>query len=154
MLLISEGDLPHHFNHEAKGAELVEALCQRFRVPNEYRDIAVVTARFHSDCHQIKERRASTVIKVFEKMDAFRKPERIELFVLACEADSRGRQGKENVAYPQAALFRDYFGAANGVDTTAIASAAQADGLGGEAIGSRIHEARVNAVKQIMKHDS
>jgi len=147
----TEDSLPHHYGHEAKGAELVEALCQRIRVPNEYRDIAVVTARFHSDCHQIKERRASTVIKVFEKMDAFRKPGRVELFVLACEADSRGRQGMENVAYPQAGLFRDYFAVANNVDTAAIASAAQSDGMSGEAIGNRIHEARVSAVKQIMK---
>lgn len=146
----AEANLPHHYNHEAKGAELVKQLCERIRVPNDYRDIAVLTARFHTDCHQIKERRASTVVKVFERMDVFRKPGRVELFVLACEADSRGRQGMEDVAYPQAALFRAYFVAASDVDTTAIASAAQTDGLDGEAIGNRIHEARMDAVKQVM----
>ena len=145
-----EESWPHHYGHESLGVERVTQLCERIRVPNDYRDIAVLTARFHSDCHQIKERRASTVVKVLEKMDAFRKPERVELFVLACEADSRGRQGMENVAYPQAALFRDYFAAAMAVDTTEIASAAQANGLRGEAIGDRVHEARVAAVKQVM----
>ena len=83
-------------------------------------------------------------------MDAFRKPERVELFVLACEADSRGRQGMEDVPYPQAALFRDCFEAANEIDTTEIAGAAQADGLHGEAIGNRVHEARGNAVKLVI----
>lgn len=149
-----EASWPHHCDHEAKGAELVMQLCERIRVPNEYRDIAVITAQFHSDCHQIKERRANTVVKILERMDAFRKPERVGLFVLAREADSRGRQGMEDVPYPQAELFRDTFAAAMAVDTTEIAGVAQADGLHGEAIGNRVHEARVNAVKQVMAEDN
>ncbi len=145
-----EAGWPHHYGHESLGVELVKQLCERIRVPNDYRDIAALTARYHSDCHQIKERRASSVVQVLERMDAFRKPERVELFVLACEADSRGRQGMEDAPYPQAALFRSYFAVADEVATAAIADAAQADGLSGEAIGNRIHEARVNAVKQAM----
>ncbi len=141
---------PHHYGHESLGVELVTLLCERIRAPNEYRELAVLTARFHSDCHQIKERRANTVVKVFEKMDAFRKPERVELFVLACEADSRGRLGMADMAYPQAALFRDCFAAAMAVDTTEVATAAQGDGLHGEAIGNRVREARVHAVKLVM----
>lgn len=145
---------PQHFNHEALGVERVTQLCERIRVPNDYRELAIVTARFHSDCHQIKERRATTVVKVFEKMDAFRKPRRVELFVLACEADSRGRKGMADKPYPQAALFRDYFAAAADVDTGKVASTAQADGLSGEAIGDRVYQARVSAVKQVMAQGS
>jgi len=145
-----EAGWPHHYGHESLGVELVKQLCERIRAPNDYRDIAVLTARYHSDCHQIRERRASSVVRVLEKMDAFRKPGRVELFVLACEADSRGRKGMEDAPYPQAALFRDYFAVADGVATATIAGAAQADGLSGETIGNRIHEARVNAVKQVM----
>lgn len=145
-----EENWPHHINHEKLGVELVTKLCERIRVPNDYCAIAVLTARFHSDCHQIKERRATSVIKVLESMDAFRKSERIELFVLACEADSRGRQGMAETPYPQAKLFRDYFAAANEIDTKKIVAAAQADGLHGEAIGKQVREARVKAVKQVM----
>ncbi len=149
-----EQNWPQHHNHEALGVERVTQLCERIRVPNDYRELAIVTARFHSDCHQIKERRATTVVKVFEKMDAFRKPRRVELFVLACEADSRGRKGMADKPYPQAALFRDYFAAAADVDTGKVASAAQADGLSGEAIGDRVYQARVSAVKQVMAQGS
>jgi len=123
-----EEDWPHHYGHESLGVELVKQLCERIRVPNDYRDIAVLMARHHTDCHQIKERRASSVVQVLEKMDVFRRPERVELFVLACEADSRGRQGMEDAPYPQAALFRNYFAVANDVAAATIAQAAQADG--------------------------
>ncbi len=145
-----EDDWPHHIDHESLGVSLVKQLCERIRVSNEHRDIAIITARYHSDCHQITERRPATIVKILEAMDAFRKPERVKLFVLACEADSRGRKGMEKEDYPQAALFSGAFEAADSVDTGAIAVDAQAAGLGGDAIGNRIHEARVNAVKELM----
>lgn len=145
-----EANWPHHYGHESLGVDLVVQLCERLRVPNDYRDLAVLTARHHSDCHRIKELRANTVVNVLEKMDAFRKPDRIALFVLACEADSRGREGKAGEPYPQAALFTDYFAAAKAINTTEVANAAQAEGLRGEAIGKRVHEARVKKVEQVM----
>jgi len=149
-----EESWPHHYDHEALGVELVKKLCERIRVPHEYRDLAILTARHHGDCHRIAELRATTVVKVLESMDAFRKPERVGLFVLACEADSRGRKGMENEPYPQGQMFADAFSAANGIDSGAIARQAQADGLAGEAIGNRVHEARVEAIKQIMTHST
>jgi tRNA nucleotidyltransferase (CCA-adding enzyme) len=143
---------PHHYDHESIGAGMVEALCQRFRIPNEYRDIGMLTARYHSDCHQIRERRAATLVKVLEAMDAFRKPERVEWFVLACEADHRGRKDMADVPYPQGTIFRHVFAAAASVAAGELAQQAQAAGLKGDAIGNRVHEARVNAVKHVL-HD-
>jgi len=148
-----EENWPHHYDHESRGVELVERLCERIRVPNDFKAIALVTARYHSDCHQIKERRPGTVVKVLEKMDSFRKPERVELFVQACEADSRGRQGMADEPYPQADIFRKCFTAAQAVDSSAIARDANANGLSGDAIGNRIHEARVDAVKVILERE-
>ncbi|MCG6976695.1 MAG: multifunctional CCA addition/repair protein [Acidiferrobacterales bacterium] len=146
-----EANWPHHYDHEALGVELVKQLCERTRVPNEYRDLAVLTARYHGDCHRVDELKATTLVKVLEAMDAFRRPERVPLFVTACEADSRGRQGMENEPYPQAEKFIAVFEAANGIDSGGIAREAQADGLTGEAIGNRVHEARVKAVKAVLK---
>lgn len=145
-----EENWPHHFDHESLGVELVKQLCERIRVPNEYRDLAILTARYHGECHRIAELKATTLVKVLEAMDAFRKPERVSLFVTACEADSRGRKGMENEPYPQGELFLAVFEAANSVDSGTIAREAQADGLTGEAIGNRIHEARVDAVKELL----
>jgi tRNA nucleotidyltransferase (CCA-adding enzyme) len=145
-----EADWPHHYDHEALGAALVKQLCERIRVPNDYRDLAMLVARYHGDCHRIDELKATTLVKVLEAIDAFRKPERVKLFLLACEADSRGRKGMEQEPYPQGQMFMAVFDAANAVESGAIANEARAAGLSGDAIGNRIHEARVTAVKKVM----
>ncbi len=136
---------PRHAGHEERGAERVRAFCQRLRVPNEYRDLAVLAARFHGHCHRVGELRAATLVDVFEAMDAFRKPQRVEQFVLACEADYRGRTGYEDRSYPQGEQFRRAFAAARAVDTARVAA-----GASGPLVGSRIREARISAVKQVL----
>jgi len=137
---------PQHIGHEERGVELVKNFCQRFRVPNEHRDLALIAARFHAHCHKIAELRPATVVDTLEAMDAFRRPERVDLFVIACEADFRGRHGSEEKPYPQAGLFRNVFAAARAVDTAAIA----AGGGQGPDIGARIREARIAAVRQVL----
>jgi tRNA nucleotidyltransferase (CCA-adding enzyme) len=141
---------PQHIGHEERGVELVKNFCQRFRVPNEHRDLALIAARFHAHCHKIAELRPATVVDTLESMDAFRRPERVDLFVTACEADFRGRHGSEDKPYPQAGLFRSVFAAARAVDTAAIA----AGGGHGPDIGARIREARIAAVRQVLSLDS
>ncbi|MBI3545012.1 MAG: multifunctional CCA addition/repair protein [Gammaproteobacteria bacterium] len=137
---------PRHIGHEARGAELVKNICQRFRVPNEYRDLALITARYHAHCHKIAELRPATIVDTLEAMDAFRRPERVDMFVLACEADFRGRPGSEDKPYLPAEIFRRVFKAARAVDTAAIA----ASGAQGPDIGARIREARIAAVRQVL----
>jgi tRNA nucleotidyltransferase (CCA-adding enzyme) len=141
---------PQHIGHEERGVKLVKNFCQRFRVPNEHRDLALIAARFHARCHKIAELRPATVVDTLEAMDAFRRPERVDLFVTACEADFRGRHGSEDKSYPQAGLFRNVFAAARAVDTAAIA----AGGGQGPDIGARIREARIAAVRQVLSLDS
>jgi tRNA nucleotidyltransferase (CCA-adding enzyme) len=136
---------PAHRGHEDRGAEMVRELCRRFRIPNDYRDLAVVTARFHGLCHKVAELRAATLVDMFESMDLFRRPERAELFVLVCEADYRGRSGLEDRPYPQARQFLEALAAARAVNTAQIAA-----GLpDGPEIGKRIREARIAAVKRV-----
>ncbi len=137
---------PQHSGHEERGAELVKNFCQRFRAPNEYRDLALITARYHAHCHKIAELRPATVVDTLEAMDAFRRPERVDMFVTACEADFRGRTGVGDKPYPQAELFRRVFKAARAVDSTAIA----AEGTRGPEIGVRIREARIAAARQVL----
>ncbi|MHB8536105.1 MAG: multifunctional CCA addition/repair protein, partial [Sulfuricaulis sp.] len=115
-------------------------------VPNDYRDLALITARYHAHCHKIAELRPATVVDTLEAMDAFRRPERVDMFVTACEADFRGRAGFDDKPYPPAGLFRRVHAAARAVDTAAIA----ANGAPGPDIGARIREQRIAAVRQVL----
>ncbi len=139
---------PKHQGHEERGVELVNDFCRRLRVPNEYRELAVIVARYHLHCHRATELRAATILSMLEAIDAFRRPERFEPFLLACEADMRGRTGWEDRPYPQGDVLRRAFEAAHAIDTAAIAAAHE--GLDGAAIGKRIHDARVAAIKQVL----
>jgi tRNA nucleotidyltransferase (CCA-adding enzyme) len=82
---------PRHVGHEEAGARLIERLAQRLRVPNEHRELAVLVARHHARVHRVAEQRPGTVLELLELTDAFRRPERFERLLLACEADARGR---------------------------------------------------------------
>jgi tRNA nucleotidyltransferase (CCA-adding enzyme) len=136
---------PSHRGHEEAGVPLIEALCARLKVPNGFRDVALLTARHHAIVHRAKELRASTVLKLLETSDAFRRPERFEEMLLACEADARGRTGLEAQPYPQADIFRRAYAAAAAVGL----SESERQGLQGAAFGERLHEKRLAALKAL-----
>ena len=136
--------LPKHRGHEERGVKILNKLCDRLKVPNRYRDLAVIVCMYHLICHKVDEMRPDTIVEKLEAMDAFRKPERFEAFLLACEADARGRTGFENKAYPQGDLFRAYFNLANGIDTSTLAD----NDMNGKEIANTIHELRINAIME------
>jgi len=137
---------PRHTGHEARSVELVTALCERIRVPNDCRDLAVLAARYHGDIHRGLDLQPPTVLRVLEAVDAFRRRHRFEELLLTCEADYRGRAGARNAPYPQADRMRQALTAAQGVDAGALARNAGAS----EAIRSRVHNARLAAIKQAL----
>jgi tRNA nucleotidyltransferase (CCA-adding enzyme) len=137
--------LPSHPGHEDAGVALVEQLCGRLRVPNHLRELAVITARFHTHVHRAMELRADTVVKTLEACDALRRPDRFADFLLACEADARGRTGLETREYPQRAFFAR---ARDAVAAVAL-TAAEREGLSGEQIGQELRRRRVIAVKAV-----
>lgn len=139
----SREEWPSHRGHEKRGVELVDALCDRLKAPNQYRELARHVARYHLHCHRAEELRPATLLKVLEAIDAFRRPERFERFLAACEADWRGRAGLEDRAYPQAHIFLAAREAAMAVGTKTLLEA----GLQGEAIASALREQRVAAIK-------
>ncbi|MEJ2509473.1 MAG: multifunctional CCA addition/repair protein, partial [Gammaproteobacteria bacterium] len=97
---------PRHVEHEARGVPLVEALCERYKVPNDFRDLAVLVTRYHLHYHRAAELRPGTLLDLFQSLDAFRRPERFEQFLLACEADARGRPGYEERDFDQPKILR------------------------------------------------
>ena len=142
-----ESEWPRHHEHEARGAEIVLEVCKRLRIPNEYRDLAECTARYHLHYHRALELKPSTVVRTLEQLDAFRKPERFEKFLLASEADARGRPGFEDAAFPQGDYFREALAQANKVDVRSLVE----QGYSNRELADRIREERVRLVAAVEK---
>jgi tRNA nucleotidyltransferase (CCA-adding enzyme) len=138
--------LPRHTGHEQRSAKLLQALSNRLRVPNECRELADVVAREHGNIHRSTEFGAAAIVRLLERCDAFRKPQRFAQVLLACECDARGRLGLEEKAYPQRPRLLDALAAAQSVSTADIAAQAQQEGLKGPQVGERIQHARTEAV--------
>ncbi len=136
--------LPSHRGHEARSVVLLDALCERLKVPRRYCDLARVVARYHGLVHKVDELRPETILDLLEGMDAFRRPERFEQALTACEADYRGRTGYEEREYPQAARVRRFLAAAKSVDVGSIAAAASEP----TRIPQLVRKARVQAIRQ------
>ena len=138
--------LPRHIGHEVRSVKLLQQVCDRLRVPNEGKDLAEVVAREHGNIHRSADLNAEAVMRLLERCDAIRQPERFERVLQACECDARGRLGFEESAYPQATRLLRAQKAALSVETAPIAQAAAAQGLKGPQIGAQISKARVKAV--------
>ncbi|MBB5420979.1 tRNA nucleotidyltransferase (CCA-adding enzyme) [Paraburkholderia atlantica] len=139
-----EEQLPRHIGHEGRSVDLLKPLCERLRVPNECRDLAVLVAREHGNIHRVMEMGAAALVRLLERSDAIRKPARFAEALQACESDARGRLGLEMSQYPQAERLRVALVAARGVDAGAVAKRL-ADAPAG--IKDAVHEERVRAVE-------
>lgn len=135
---------PKHIDHESRGVPLVEALCDRYRIPNDYRELGMIVTKYHLHYHRAAELRADTFLKTLVSLDAFRRPERFELFLLACEADSRGRPGFENKDFEQPDIYRKVFKAANAIDAKELVT----KGLQGKDIKKELSKLRIQAIKE------
>jgi tRNA nucleotidyltransferase (CCA-adding enzyme) len=144
--LTPRAEWPRHLGHEEAGARLIERMAERLRVPNEHRELAVMVARHHARAHHVAEQRPGTILELLELTDAFRRRERFERFLLACEADARGRgPGLRTRPYPQAAQLR-----------AALAAAASArlpqeilERETGPVIAERLRAARIAAIRSL-----
>jgi tRNA nucleotidyltransferase (CCA-adding enzyme) len=133
---------PSHRGHEEAGVPLIEDLCARLKVPAAYRELALLAARQHTLVHRALELKPATVLTLLENCDALRRPERFAELLLACEADARGRTGREQEPYPQVPYLRDALAAAAAVTL----SAQERAGLPGPAIGEEIRRRRLAAL--------
>lgn len=139
--------LPSHPGHELRSKDLVKRFCSRLPVPAELRDVALLVAEFHTHVHRAHELKPGTVLKVLERCDAFRRSGRFEHFLLACEADARGRTGFEDRPYPQADLFRAALEAAGRVSAREFVDLTS----DGREIAERLRRARLNAIRGVVK---
>ncbi len=135
---------PSHHGHGAAGVPLVEALCQRLRVPNAIRDLALLVTEFHDIVHTIERQSADALVALFDRIDAWRKPQRVEQIALTSEADARGRAGLESMAYPQGDYLRQAFALAQSVPTKAVIEA----GFKGAEVREELTRRRIAMVAQ------
>ncbi|OCH09071.1 multifunctional CCA addition/repair protein [Aliivibrio fischeri] len=138
-----ESEWPSHKLHCHTGIKLIKRLCDRVRVPNDYRDLALLVCEHHSNIHRAAELRAQTFIKIFDKMDVWRKPERLAPILLCCQADHAGRLGLETQPYPQKQRFEAAFDAAKMVEVKEVVAA----GFKGQEIRDELNKRRIEAVK-------
>ncbi|MBV1881863.1 MAG: multifunctional CCA addition/repair protein [Pseudomonadales bacterium] len=137
--------LPRHSGHELRSVELVNTVCQRFKIPNRYREIALIVAEHHGLSHRAFELKASTIAKLFKAIDAYRRPDRLNDFLVACEADYRGRTGFEKRDYFQPDFLSACFKASAKTDISNL----QEKGFEGKKMGDEIHRLRIKAIKQV-----
>ena len=140
--------LPAHIGHEQRSAHLARQVCERLKVPNDCRELAIMAARDHGNLHRAAELRASTMVDLLERCDAIRKPTRFSELLQACEADARGRAGRSDQPYPQASMWQAALQAARSIDAGAIAGASPPEPASSRAqrIRDAVHRARVEAV--------
>jgi tRNA nucleotidyltransferase (CCA-adding enzyme) len=142
-----KADWPSHHGHEEFGVPLINGLCDRLKVPNAHRELAILAARYHTLVHRALELRPATVVTLLENCDALRRPERFAELLLACEADARGRSGRENAPYPQVDYLRQALAAAAGVTLTE----SERRGLEGAEIGAELRSRRLAAISSLKR---
>lgn len=142
--LSDKENLPRHFGHETKGLKPIKSLCKKLKSPKDAQELALISSEFHTHVHRAMELKPETILKVFDRIDAWRKPERFEQFLLVSIADSRGRTGFENCEYPQA----DYMREALSVALSVTAKDMIAQGLAGPAIREGLQRARAEKLKE------
>jgi len=133
---------PSHHGHGQRGLSIIEQLCTRLRVPNAYKDLALMVSDHHCKIHRCDDMRKDTIIKLFDKTDAWRKPQRFEQFLLSCEADARGRLNFETAPYPQRDTMLNYLHQASNVNVQDIIQ----QGITGAAIKPALYKARICAI--------
>lgn len=143
-----KADLPKHHGHEHTGLMPIKALCERIRVPNEYRDLALLVCAHHQEIHRAFELRPQTIVKLFDKADLWRKPQRLAQLLIACEADMKGRTGFEQHDYPQAQFLKTGFEALQNVAIKPIIDA----GFKGPEIKTELQRQRIEILAEYKKN--
>ncbi len=141
--LTPEEEWPRHIAHEHRGLKAIKAVNQRFKVPRDCQELALLVGEYHTHGHRALELKASTLLELLQRFDVYRRPQRFEEFIAACEMDARGRLGLEERDYPQAAYLR---GAADAARAVAVQPLVE-KGFTGQGLGEAIKRERLSALK-------
>lgn len=141
--LTPEEEWPRHIAHEHTGLKLIKAVNERFKVPKDCQELALLVGQYHTHGHRALELKASTLLELLQSFDIYRRPQRFEEFIAACEMDARGRKGLEQRNYPQADYLR---GAAKAARAVAVQPLLE-QGFKGPELGEALKRERLKALK-------
>ncbi|WP_457969186.1 multifunctional CCA addition/repair protein [Pseudomonas sp. R4-84] len=141
--LTPEHEWPRHIAHEHKGLKLIKAVNERFKAPRDCQELALLVGQYHTHGHRALELKASTLLELLQSFDVYRRPQRFEEFIMACEMDARGRKGLEERNYPQADYLRGAAAAARAVAVQPLLE----KGFKGQELGEAIKRERLRALK-------
>ncbi|UST73982.1 multifunctional CCA addition/repair protein [Pseudomonas sp. FP1762] len=141
--LTPEDEWPRHIAHEHTGLKLIKAVNERFKVPKDCQELALLVGQYHTHGHRALELKASTLLELLQSFDIYRRPQRFEEFIAACEMDARGRKGLEQRSYPQADYLR---GAAKAARAVAVQPLLE-KGFKGPELGEALKRERLKALK-------
>jgi len=137
--------LPRHHGHENSGSPLVKALCKRYKVPQATTQLAVRVCEDHLLCHKAETLKPQTLLKILQRLDAFRRPQIFNDWLLACEADARGRLGFETIDYS----VKKFWQTALQLTSSVNAQEFILQGYEGKSLGDKIHKSRLNILKDL-----
>lgn len=140
-----KSEWPSHKMHCHTGINIIKALCDRVRIPNECKELALLVCEQHSNIHRAAELKPSTKLKILDKLDAWRKPERLQDVLLCCQADHAGRLGCEETPYPQRDIFLKAYQGALSIDVQQVIR----DGFQGKAIKEELDKRRIAAISAV-----
>jgi tRNA nucleotidyltransferase (CCA-adding enzyme) len=135
---------PRHIAHEVRGLKLIQAVNTRCKAPKDCQELALLVGEYHTHGHRALELKASTLFDLLQRFDVYRRPQRFEEFISACEMDARGRLGFEQRDYPQAAYLRAAMQAARDVAVQPLLAL----GFKGAELGAALNHARLQALTQ------
>lgn len=141
-------ELPAHHGHEALSEHLAKKVCAQYKVPNPVKRLTLLVAKLHTHCHKAFELKPATAMRLFESLDVVRRPETLGLFLIACEADARGRKNLEENPYPQADYLKDAYEELSKVEPKNLINL----GFRGEALGQELRKKRIDAIRAVKKH--
>ena len=145
--LSPKDNLPHHYGHENNGLPLLENLCNRLRVPNSFKNLALQVMKYHTHCHKAMALKPGTLVDLLGDLGAFKAHNHFPQFLLACEADAKGRTGLENKPYPQAEFLHSLAKAGASIDTALLLE----KNLQGAEFGEAVRLLRIQAVTKVIK---
>lgn len=138
--------------HEREGVAVVEAFCERLKVPNRFRDIGVLTSDNHTLCHTLEQLRPQTIHKlIVTNLNALVHPERFIAFTQACQCDAQGRgETLVDKPYPQAAKLRAIHNELQKMDKKQIVQDALKNGKKGPEISETVKQAEIDCIKAFL----
>lgn len=141
-----QSDAGMHARNSQHRTKTIADFCGRWGCPARYQRFGIACAKFGSLVHGAFSLDAAGVIRLFEGIGAFKRPDDMERLILVCQSDTEEAENPADTSFAQADFLKILLDAASGVCTDSI----RKQGVTGAAFGRRLRELRIAAVEDAM----